>query len=284
MILRTMILSGCVLLSGCQLTQPAEQHTQVIQTNKAVAYDQLQHLAVTLPGSAIVDINDNSQYLSYAGIDSPVAVFEIPANRGEYNLTVTSLIEETAFVPRAVIIDKAGNLVAKYDQEEFKYTKPRLADGNRLVLDTDFFPPAGNDSMYLIVYTDQSELGGYTGVIHPAQLDAEARGNHFPMDPVMIPNALTGKIEVELGRASFFRFGSEPSTSQTSPVANLPKETVSQVEIKTVVPETQTYYHNAIKSAVESNNLDKALSLLDEAKALNIEGAQEIFIKAVNAK
>jgi maltose operon protein len=35
---------------------------------------------------------------------------------------------------------------------------------------------------------------------------------------------------------------------------------------------------------VESNNIDKALSLLDEAKALNIEGAQEVFVRAVNAK
>ncbi|MFA0521054.1 transcriptional regulator, partial [Vibrio sp. 10N.222.55.E8] len=45
-----------------------------------------------------------------------------------------------------------------------------------------------------------------------------------------------------------------------------------------------TYYHNAIKAAVEADNIPKALSLLDEAKALGIEGAQEVFVKAVNKK
>ncbi|CSC16930.1 maltose operon periplasmic protein [Vibrio cholerae] len=35
---------------------------------------------------------------------------------------------------------------------------------------------------------------------------------------------------------------------------------------------------------MQANDLPKALSLLDEAKALGIEGAQEVFVKAVNAR
>lgn len=41
---------------------------------------------------------------------------------------------------------------------------------------------------------------------------------------------------------------------------------------------------SSIERAVQANDLPKALSLLDEAKALGIEGAQEVFVKAVNAR
>ncbi|MFA0071936.1 transcriptional regulator, partial [Vibrio breoganii] len=45
-----------------------------------------------------------------------------------------------------------------------------------------------------------------------------------------------------------------------------------------------SYYHNAIKVAVEANDVPKALTLLDEAKELGIEGAQTVFVKALNTK
>ncbi|QSA20889.1 transcriptional regulator, partial [Vibrio furnissii] len=44
------------------------------------------------------------------------------------------------------------------------------------------------------------------------------------------------------------------------------------------------YYFSTIEKAVAANDIPKALSLLDEAKALGIEGAQEVFVKAVNRK
>ncbi len=49
-----------------------------------------------------------------------------------------------------------------------------------------------------------------------------------------------------------------------------------------VQPETQSYYYKAIEQAVAAGDIPKALSLLDEAKALNIPGAQETFVRAVN--
>jgi len=49
-------------------------------------------------------------------------------------------------------------------------------------------------------------------------------------------------------------------------------------------PESQKFYLSAIEQAVAKGDIPKALSLLDEAKALNIPGAQEAFVKAVNSK
>ncbi|OAJ93369.1 MalM family protein [Vibrio bivalvicida] len=272
-----LILSGCVALAGCQTTQPTE-YVQAAQAEKVTTVSELQSVAMRLPSSVTVNVNSSSQYLNFNDIDSPVAVFELPANRGEFEVAITSHIEKTAFVPRAIIVDKAGNILESYDKDTFVYTKPRLNLGNRLVAEHDFFPPVGLDSVYLIVYTDKSEIGGFTDVIHPARLDAEGRGNYLPeVKDIPVPNGDTGKIEVSIDRVSLFSIG-RPTTD------DMPLKPSEAPAVEIVQPETQTYYHNAIRSAVESNNLDKALSLLEEAKALNVEGAQQVFIKAVNAK
>lgn len=276
MYFKALMLSGCVALAGCQSAQVVEQ-VQVAQAEQVNSIAGLQFAAMKLPSSVIFDVTPESQYLNYQSINSPVVAVELPANRGEYSLTISSLIGDTAFVPRAVIYDKNGKELESYGQSDFEYKKPRLHLGNRLVAEKEFFPPRTEDSVFLVVYTDQQEIGGFTDVIHPARLDAEGRGNYLPeVKDIPIPNGNVGKIEVTIDRASFFSFGSSSSESNAKPAA--------AAKIDTIQPETQTYYHNAIQTAVTEDNIPKALSLLDEAKALGIEGAQEVFVKAVNKK
>ncbi|MDP2499532.1 transcriptional regulator [Vibrio splendidus] len=274
MYFKALMLSGCVALAGCQSAQVVEQ-VQVAQAEQVNSIAGLQFATMKLPSSVIFDVTPKSQYLNYQSINSPVVAVELPANRGEYSLKISSLIDDIAFVPRAVIYDKNGKELESYGQSDFEYKKPRMHLGNRLVAEKEFFPPRTEDSVFLVVYTDQQEIGGFTDVIHPARLDAEGRGNYLPeVKDIPIPNGNVGKIEVTIDRASFFSFGSSSSESNAKPAA----------KVDTIQPETQTYYHNAIQTAVTEDNIPKALSLLDEAKALGIEGAQEVFVKAVNKK
>ncbi|ELB2761161.1 transcriptional regulator, partial [Vibrio alginolyticus] len=243
MYFRALMLSGCVALAGCQSTEVIEQ-VQVAQMQQVDTLSELQSVKMKLPSSAIIDITAQSQVLKYQNIDSRVAVFELPADRGEFAIKITSLIEETAFVPRAVIVDKNGRELENYDKTEFEYKKPRLHLGNRLAAEKDFFPPTGLDSVYLIIYTDKADLGGFTEVIHPARLDAEGRGNYLPeVKDIPIPNSDTGKIEVSIDRVSFFSIGTSSNEPAAAPIA--------AKAVESVQPETQTYYHNAIKAAVK---------------------------------
>ncbi|MFA0525106.1 MalM family protein [Vibrio sp. 10N.222.52.C3] len=275
MYFRALMLSGCVALAGCQSAQVVEQ-VQVAQAEQVNSIAGLQFAPMKLPSSAIFDVTPNSQVLNYQGINSPVVAVELPADRGEYSINITSIIGDTAFVPNAVIYDENGRELERYGKESFEYAKPRLHLGNRLVAENDFYPPTTAKSVYLVIYTDQADLGGFTDVIHPARLDAEGRGNYLPeVKDIPIPNANVGKIEVTIDKASFFSIGSSNSESNAKPAV---------AKIDTIQPQTQTYYHNAIQTAVTEDNIPKALSLLDEAKALGIEGAQEAFVRAVNAK
>ncbi|OEF01359.1 transcriptional regulator [Vibrio crassostreae 9ZC13] len=275
MYFKALMLSGCVALAGCQSAQVVEQ-VQVAQAEQVNSIAGLQFAPMKLPSSAIFDVTPDSQILNYQGINSPVVAIELPADRGEYSIKITSMIGDTAFVPNAVIYDKNGRELERYGKESFEYAKPRLHLGNRLVAENDFYPPTTAESVYLVIYTEQEDLGGFTDVIHPARLDAEGRGNYLPeVKDIPVPNANVGKIEVTIDRVGFFSFGSS-SESNAKPAA--------AAKVETIQPETQTYYHNAIQAAVDADNIPKALSLLDEAKALGIEGAQEAFVRAVNAK
>ena len=275
MYFKALMLSGCVALAGCQSAQVVEQ-VQVAQAEQVNSIAGLEFATMKLPSSVIFDVTPKSQYLKYQSINSPVVAVELPANRGEYSLTISSLIGDTAFVPHAVIYDKNGKELESYGKSDFEYKKPRMHLGNRLVAEKEFFPPRTEESVFLVVYTVQNDLGGFTDVIHPARLDAEGRGNYLPeVKDIPIPNANVGKIEVTIDKASFFSIGSSNSESNAKPAV---------AKIDTIQPETQTYYHNAIQTAVTEDNIPKALSLLDEAKALGIEGAQEVFVKAVNKK
>ena len=54
-----------------------------------------------------------------------------------------------------------------------------------------------------------------------------------------------------------------------------------QATVKAAQPETQVFYQNAITEAVDANEMPKALSLLEEAKALGIKDAESFFINAL---
>ncbi len=276
MYLRALLLGGCIALTGCQTASVVEQNQTA--SSQATSIAQLSATQVKLPSVTKVSITPTTQYLSNSHVQSPVALFGIPADRGRMSLIITSEIGDSVFYPHVMITDGQGNVIEQYSDEVFEYKKPRLNLGNRLVADIDFYPPSGYKTLYVLVYTSQQDLANTTDVIHPARLDAEARGNYMPeMKDIPIPHSLTGTIELNVAGPGFFAgLTSAPAEQSTS-------SDQAQSAIK-VQPDTQSYYFNAIEQAVAANNLPKALSLLDEAKALGVEGAQEVFIKAVNSK
>ncbi|QXC55243.1 transcriptional regulator [Vibrio mimicus] len=277
MVLRALLLGGCIALAGCQGTAVIEQAKP--NAGQAVQQiDQLQATKVKLPSTTKVALTAQTQYLRNSEISSPVALFEIPADRGQMTLTITSEIGDSVFYPHVMIVDAKGQVVESYEDTVFEYRKPRLNLGNRLVAELAFYPPQGYKSLFVLVYTQEQDLQAVTYVAHPARIDAEARGNYLPeVKDIPVSHALTGTIELDVSGPSFLSFvSSEDRQAATSSDA-------AKTSLK-VQPDTQTYYFTAIERAVEVNDLPKALSLLDEAKALGVEGAQEVFVKAVNAR
>ena len=260
---KTILLSGCLAaLTGCQSTDVIQPQTNGMQQEIA-QFSAIQTVSVELPSKSKVTITKDTQYLRYGDIDSPVAAFKVPANQGTLAFTVTSEIGDEVFVPSVKVFTENGELLADITADKFESLEPRLAWGYRLESEFKVVPLSGETSLVVLVYTDKENLGNTTPIKHPAKLDAERRGNYFPIDDVQVPNSVEGTIELAV-----------ESTGQV----------VEQKAEIAVQPETENYYLSEIEKAVAEDNIPKALSLLDEAKALNIKGAQEAFVKAVNSK
>ena len=276
MYFRIFALSSCIALLGCQSPEVVEQ-ISVANTKQVTVVSDLQSVQMKLPSNRSVSLTPKSQTLKYHDIDSPVALFELPADRGEFSINITSEIGETAFVPRAIILDKSGRELERYGEKAFEYQPPRLGAGNRLSAEVDFFPPRDVQSVYLLIYTDKSELNKTTMVTHPARLYAEGRGNYLPeVKDIAIPNSEYGLVNVSIDRVGFLK-----KLGTSSSFSNSNSQPMVAKTVEAVQPETQKYYHQAISAAVANDDLNKAIRLLEEAKALNVEGAQQVFVQAV---
>jgi len=268
--LKTLLVTSLLVLSGCQSADMITQQTALSQVNTVGG---LSFNYLKVPSSKSVVISEDTQVLSNTLMNSPVAAFELPANRGKLDIKITSQITDSVFSPLVIILDKQGNVIDKYDASFFEYRRAKLILADRLVAELDFYPPTGLKSVDMLIYTDKKELSKVTMAVHPGRAMAEAKGDYFPeLKDIAKPHVKTGLLLVEVDGASR---------------SLVDKKTTKSVDMtrKKIEPqaETATFYKVAIQTAVEEHNLPKALSLLDEAKALNIEGAQEIFIHAVNS-
>ncbi|OBT16974.1 hypothetical protein A9264_09610 [Vibrio sp. UCD-FRSSP16_10] len=268
--LKALFLSCCVALAGCASQESIHQVgsetsvTSVVSLNKS---------ALKLDTQALVTIDEHTQVLSNNLIDSPVVAFELPANRGPLDISVTSnMTDEAFFSPEILIVSDNGDVIEKYDASAFEYQRPRLAWGDRLVANVRLTPPVNQQTVTMLIYTTKAELATTTDRIHPARAMAEGKGNYLPeVKDIPTKHAAQGKLLVEVSGASVGLFASDDIEKHSSALD------------ATVEKSTQDYYYNAITKAVNEDNMPKALALLDEAKDLKVQGAQQVYIDALEA-
>ena len=251
-------------------------------------------------------LNDNEDLKFDIDLGSPVgnfitgnshfAAFKFSERSGDMLVTLSSLmIDDSVFAPEVIFLDEAFQPTKTVKFDDFKVQASdaftRTSYVERLRVDASKTP-------YMVVYTPADELGKTIKVDHPAKVRAKEFGEVMPMviDPVYT-NRLGGRIELEVETLKLRPYRAtaavtpvavapvvaKSTATQTAPVSKVAPLTKTETAIK-VQQETQEFYISAIQKAVKSGDVPKALGLLDEAKALNVEGAQEAFVRAVNAK
>ncbi|WP_050651893.1 MalM family protein, partial [Vibrio coralliirubri] len=190
------------------------------------------------------------------------------------------MIDDSVFAPEAMLLDENFKPVQTLKFEDFKVQASdaftRTSYIERLRVDASKTP-------YIIIYTPADELGKAIKVDHPAKVRAKEFGEVMPMvtDPVYT-NQLGGRLELEVETLKLRPYRAKaavvPVAAVAAPVAATTNKADTQVRVQ---QETKDFYLSAIQNAVKSGDVPKALSLLDEAKALNVEGAQEAFVRAV---
>lgn len=223
---------------------------------------------------------------SFTSGNSHFSAFRFSDRSQDVRVTLSSLfVDDSVFAPTALLLDNHFQVVTQYKLEDFQtlpsdaFTRTRYI--SRFRIDAEKTP-------YLVVYTPADLLGESIKVDHPAKVRAKEFGEVMPMvtDPVYT-HQLGGKLELEVETLKLRPFRAISKTVEQPAKVVKQEPAASVVKTKTAIaaqPESTKFYISAIQNAVKSNDIPKALSLLDEAKALNIEGAQEAFVKAVNSK
>ncbi|MFA0086500.1 MalM family protein [Vibrio sp. E150_011] len=220
-------------------------------------------------------IDESSPVWEFNSGKSYLNAFEFSPQSGKVKVTLSSkMLKKEVFAPTVQLLDKEYNVVRTITLDEFNVRFSDMFDANRYVTS---FEVDAQSLPYMIVYTKTSDVGQIISVPHPAKVRAQESGEPLPIvtDP-KFTQSYTGELNIEVETISL---GSRKVAS--TPIA---EPAAAATVPMTVLPETQNYYHSAIQKAVAEDNIPKALSLLDEAKALNIDGAQEVFVKAINSK
>lgn len=228
-------------------------------------------------------LNDNEDLKFDVDLASPVgtfsagnshfAAFRFSERSGDVTVTVSSLmIDDSVFAPEVLLLDKQFQVVETLKLQDFQILPSDAFTRTRYI---EKFTTNAEQTPYFVIYTPADQLGKQVTVDHPAKIRAKEFGEVMPMvvDPVYTYR-LGGRIELQVETRKLRPFrAAETVQSVQTPVV----EKTIQAQ-----PESQQFYLSAIEQAVAAGDIPKALSLLDEAKALNIPGAQETFVRAVN--
>ncbi|WP_202933837.1 MalM family protein [Vibrio navarrensis] len=222
------------------------------------------------------DVDLASPVGTFAAGNSHFAAFRFSERSGDVVVTVSSLmIDDSVFAPEVLLLDKQFQVVETLKLQDFQILPSDAFTRTRYI---EKFTTNAEQTPYFVIYTPADQLGKQVTVDHPAKIRAKEFGEVMPMvtDPVYTYR-LGGRIELQVDTLKLrpFRAIDPVKPEQVTPAPVVEKTIQAQ-------PESQQFYLSAIEQAVAAGDIPKALSLLDEAKALNIPGAQETFVRAVN--
>ncbi|MFJ3458703.1 maltose operon protein MalM [Scandinavium goeteborgense] len=294
------------------------QNTAAAPAIPASALQQLVWTPVDQSKTQSTDLAGGGQPLNVPGITGPVAAYSVPANIGELNITLTSEVNKQTrvYAPNVLILDQNMTPSAFFPSSYFTYQEPGVMSADRLEGVMRLTPALGQQKIYVLVFTTPQDLQQTTTLIDPAKAYAKGTGNAVPDIPDPIARHVsegTLKLKVKTSSASSVLvgplFGSSgpapvtvgntaapvyaapaaapaPATTAVvaAPVAASAASTAPAAKSEPVLNDTESYFNNAIKQAVNEGNIDKALKLLNEAERLGSTSARSTFISSVKGK
>lgn len=235
--------------------------------------------------------------LNVAGITGPVAAYSLPATLGELTITLSSEVEQNqVFAPNVLILDENLRPAAWFPSRWFSYQQPGVMAADRLEGVMKLTPVPGQQKIYLLVFTTETDLAQTSTLLDPAKAYAKGTGHAVPDIPDPVARHTTsGTVKIKLSTRSdssilvgplFGSSGPAPVTvGNSQPAAASPvPATTPAVKTQPIIQDTEGYFNGAIRQAAAQGNIDKALRLLNEAERLGSTSARQTFISSVKGK
>lgn len=296
------------------------QDTSAAPAIQASALQQLTWTPVNIGKSQTTTLATTGQTLNVPGLSGPVAAWSVPANAGELTITLTSDAskDRTLFAPNVLVFDQAMRPAAYFPGRHFTYREPGVMSADRLEGTLRLTPALGQQKLYLLAFTTESDLRQTTKMTDPAKAYAKGTGNAVPDIPDPIARHVTdGKLTLKVKSATGGSilvgplFGSSDNSPVTvsntaTPVYSAPAPVSAPTSAPVAAPtaatgtavvapapaaksepmlnDTERYFNQAIKQAIARGDVDKALKLLNEAERLGSTSARSVFISSVKGK
>ncbi|MEL4013291.1 maltose operon protein MalM [Dryocola clanedunensis] len=289
------------------------QNTTTAPAIPAAALQQLTWTPVDQSKTQTTTLATGGQSLNVAGISGPVAAYSVPANIGELYITLTSEVNKqtSVFAPNVLILDQNMTPSAYFPSEYFTYQEPGVMSADRLEGLMRLTPALGQQKIYVLVFTTDKDLQQTTKLLDPAKAYAKGTGNAVPDIPDPVARHTTDgtlKLKVKTSSSSSVLVGPLFGSSGPGPVtvgntaapvyaapvaatgavaASAPAATSAPApaaKSEPILTDTESYYNQAIRQAVDKGEIDKALKLLNEAERLGSTSARKTFISSVKGK
>lgn len=234
--------------------------------------------------------------LDVRGVTGATAAYSLPANQGELTVTLSSeVVHNQVFAPNVLVLDENLQPAAWFPSRFFSYQQPGVMSADRLEGVMKLTPVLGQQKIYLLVFTTDQDLTQTTTLLDPAKAYAKGTGHAVPdiPDPVA-RHSRDGKIKLKVATSSGSSilvgplFGSAApaavTVGSTRPAMAATTARAPAPEPAPLVNETESYFNQSIRQAVQQGNIDKALKLLDEAERLGSTSARQTFISSVKGK
>lgn len=255
------------LIVGCAKTQTIT--FDVTQENQvAINLTDIVSTPLEVPSKIKFNIDQSNQLLLSEQSAGPIASFTLPGNKGSLDIIIDSFVDSanTFYAPNVIILNKKDDVIYQKTFSNFKYEPAKLLDNDKFTLAFNVLPDMTGEPLKLLIYTSTEDLKGSTPILHPAKAFAIAKNTVLP--------AIADPLAKHVTYGSFslmVNSNQAVNTRITNTTDNVPAGT-----------DLESFYKKSIEKAVANENIPKALKLLEEAKDLNVEGAQEVFVNAIN--
>ncbi|MCQ1060670.1 MalM family protein [Photobacterium sp. ZSDE20] len=283
-------------LLGCASSPTIEDVKDVTISQPACCHAYSEFAWIPMSGDSIdFVVDEHSQIGDFAEGKSYFSGFVLPENVDRMRVDLKSWMRTSGvFAPKVLLLSPTFQVVESFELTDFDFKPSSLFQLNSY---HKRFEMTQTATPYMVVYSPLEYREGQIEVPHPERIRAEELGLARPMvtDPV-IQHQKFGSLELDLKPVALrsYRATDVPEVAVATPTATKSNSapvatattTATAVSVATpssakMLPESEAFYNSQIKAAVESNDLKKALTLMEEAKRAGSSTAETTFLELI---
>ncbi|WP_102504589.1 MalM family protein [Salinivibrio kushneri] len=263
-----------ILLSGCSAS--VTQELPLMPADNASCCESLKQLSfVPLKETEAlnVSLDNHSAVFNFDEGSSYSKSFVFSPRTESAHVTIKLVMQNgQVFSPNVLLLNKNYEVVEKVTYRKFKTQSADLTKPSQLVANFDT-----KNVRYMVIYADRRKLGSKIVIPHPAKVRAKEFGEPMPMvtDPVY-QRVAVGKLIMSIHTTQYASYASDDERLSSYPIKASNSGNPQQ--------ESVTFYHQAIRTAIADNDVDKAMGLLRDAEQLGITDADQVFRDAMKAQ